>query len=288
MAATAVLRELASITHTSPTLAVPDLPALCPVCYSNEERTIVRVDAARARFPELRQARALRGLPCPICRPADVDKALAAQRHREMEALIAKARIPTKHATATLDDFVDHPATLTRRFGLAPEEAAKRRSWKARAQAYFDHLGEEIERGAGLSLTGSVGTGKTLLACAATRRALELGHTAMIVPERAVFDAIKASWDRDSEVCERDVLDQFTTVTWLAIDDFGVRRANEWAVEIYHGIIDARCDNGLPTSISSNLTLGTLARQYVRQMDRLALNTGIEMVGCSMRRNATQ
>lgn len=64
----------------------------------------------------------------------------------------------------------------------------------------------------------------------------------------------------------------------LVLDDLGVENQTEWAYEQLYRILDARCDNQLPTIITSNVGMGRIdARIMSRYANGLVVCEGKDM-----------
>ena len=112
--------------------------------------------------------------------------------------------------------------------------------------------------GRGTYLHGMPGRGKTYAAAAAVRLAVRDGLTAKLVTAKGLLDAIKAEWDGG----ERGALERAERYDLLALDDLGVERPTEWAMETLTGLIDTRVSAGLPTIVTSNYSLGELRDRW--------------------------
>lgn len=123
-------------------------------------------------------------------------------------------------------------------------------------------VGEEAYRRAmdvrGTYLWGLPGRGKTYAAAAAVRMAVMAGWDARLVTAKALLDAVKAEWDGG----EKGTIYRAERYRLLALDDLGVERPTEWAMETITGLIDARVASGLPTIVTSNFSLGELRDRW--------------------------
>ena len=123
-------------------------------------------------------------------------------------------------------------------------------------------VGEEAYRrardGHGTYLWGLPGRGKTYAAAAAVRMAVMAGWGARLVTAKALLDAVKAEWDGG----EKGTIHRAERYRLLALDDLGVERPTEWAMETITGLIDARVASGLPTIVTSNFSLGELRDRW--------------------------
>lgn len=118
---------------------------------------------------------------------------------------------------------------------------------------------EAARRGEGTYLWGDPGTGKTWAAACAVRLAIEaqdpLGPiTARLVATKALLDEIKDGYDGGNGKALGDA----KAVWLLALDDLGVERPTDWAIETLADLIDARTMAGLPTVVTSNYRIGEI------------------------------
>ncbi len=133
-----------------------------------------------------------------------------------------------------------------------------------------------LQGGQSLYLTGKPGSGKTHLAIALMGewfadnfKAVE-GQGApskgypLFIPAVELLLEIKASWsDRDDHrtESEKEILDKYSRVPLLVIDDLGAEKISEWSRQVLYLLIDRRYRDMKQTIITSNLTQGELAEQ---------------------------
>ena len=134
------------------------------------------------------------------------------------------------------------------------------------AQQYVAHWPEMREKNVGLLLWGGVGTGKSFMA----------GCIANALMEQ-----------------RNEVVDRLCGYPLLVIDDFGMERGTEYALEQIYNIIDSRYRSQKPLIVTTNLTLTELKNPqdtaHARIYDRLLeLCTPIACTGPSMRKNIGQ
>ena len=140
------------------------------------------------------------------------------------------------------------------------------------AKRYVEHW-EEMEREAsGLLLWGGVGTGKTYMAACIANALLDKGVTVMMTNFSRVLSDLPGMFSGE----RNRYLDSFNRYRLLIIDDFGVERSSEFALEQVFNIIDGRTRARLPLIVTTNLTLPELknpdslskARIYDRLLER--------------------
>ena len=144
------------------------------------------------------------------------------------------------------------------------------------AKGYAEHFRHDAHTtGACLSFMGTVGTGKTHLACAIGNTVLDGGFKVLYVTARQAVNAIKETWRRDSPTTESQALAKFLAPDLLIFDEVGVQFNTEAEKVLMFDIIDGRYGRMLPSVVISNLTLDGL-KEYMgaRSVDRLRENGG--------------
>jgi chromosomal replication initiation ATPase DnaA len=116
----------------------------------------------------------------------------------------------------------------------------------------------------GISLTGSVGSGKTHIAFCMLKEYLFTNHKEN--PESSVFVAklrtLKKLWLKD--------LSDGRDSEFYLLDDVGTVKQNEWLTEMLYDLIDYRYENNLPIIITSNLTADEITEKFdIRITSRL-------------------
>ena len=132
------------------------------------------------------------------------------------------------------------------------------------------------------------GTGKTyLMQCMANAFSLRK-IPALYVTEETLFSDIKATYNRDSDESEADILNRYYNVPILMIDDIFSASYKEWAEGKLFSILDERQKKSKVTIMTSNYAIGRIPL-------RLPLNGGkiasrirgqaemIEMIGSDRR-----
>lgn len=138
----------------------------------------------------------------------------------------------------------------------------------------YQKIGQEEDS---LFITGPRGTGKTHFLCACMKRFLrdkinagEINPDALMttrkqpvrfvsVPELLL--EFKNSYRDDAEQSETAILEKYTNMELLVLDDLGAERVSEWSVQMLYMLIDRRNRDMKPTMISSNLKLAEVADQ---------------------------
>lgn len=143
---------------------------------------------------------------------------------------------------------------------------------KEKAFQYAENIEQNIENGKNIIFigNGSVGTGKTHLACAIANKILDKGIPVKVLNVINLVDALK-SFDES----KRNVL---RTVNVLLIDDLGKENGTVWLCSEIYGIINARYENELPTIITTEGSLTDLENNYVIEIEGQRYNKGRSMV----------
>ena len=120
-----------------------------------------------------------------------------------------------------------------------------------------------------LILTGKVGTGKTMLGCAAIN-AIIAGKSCRMVKMIDMFREIKETWRKDSPITELELIKKYSTVDLLVIDEAGVNYDSDTEKMFIFDIIDGCYQEMKPTIVITNLDMEELKKVMGdRVIDRL-------------------
>ena len=119
----------------------------------------------------------------------------------------------------------------------------------------------------GLFLSGARGTGKTHLACAIVKKEiLESENYTSDIDKMPLFISIpdllleiRHSFKERSETDEQDIINKYSSIDLLVLDDLGIEKTSEWSIQTLYTIIDRRYRDMKRTIITSNLTLKEIA-----------------------------
>lgn len=126
-----------------------------------------------------------------------------------------------------------------------------------------------------LILSGSVGTGKTLIAGVLVASIIGNGKRAKIKTVSTIIRTLKDSWRRDSEVSEQKIIDDYVNLDLLVIDEIGVQFGSDTEKMFIFEIIDGRYNKMKPTILISNLDVeGIKSLIGERCIDRLREDGG--------------
>ncbi|MGH9487548.1 MAG: ATP-binding protein [Terriglobales bacterium] len=160
---------------------------------------------------------------------------------RRSAELLTAAQIPPRYQHCTLDNFITEGS---RELILAHRTAI----------AYSRDYPGGVDRDcSGLLFYGGVGSGKTHLAVAIAAKLLERGIACRFVDHRALLKQIQATFDPTNPSTEARVVQPWLEIEVLILDDLGVGRATEWALETLHYILNHRYSHQLATLVTTNL-----------------------------------
>lgn len=118
---------------------------------------------------------------------------------------------------------------------------------------YVKNFSTVLNEGRNITMSGSVGTGKTHLACAVANEVAVKGHGVYFATVSAIVKAVKASWKKDTEKTEEAMIQDYSSIELLIIDEIGANVQNEHDDGILFDIINRRYEAMLPTIYLTNL-----------------------------------
>ncbi|CAL7867245.1 IstB-IS21 domain-containing protein [Fusobacterium necrophorum subsp. funduliforme] len=128
-----------------------------------------------------------------------------------------------------------------------------------KAQNYVKHFEEMRKDNVGLLLYGNVGSGKTYIACAIANSIItEYSYTVKMRNFAQILnDLQKGGFNLD----RNEYIEQITSPTLLVLDDFGIERNTEYALEQIYNVINARYLKARPTIITTNLNFKDIEKE---------------------------
>jgi DNA replication protein DnaC len=116
----------------------------------------------------------------------------------------------------------------------------------------------------GVYLYGGVGTGKTTLAALAVRHWVQDGGAALFLTISELFDMLRPGGrEMAEEVAESQaaLMQRLLSTGLLVLDDMGTERVTGWSRERLFLVINRRYDAGRLTIMTSNFSLGLMAKR---------------------------
>lgn len=128
-----------------------------------------------------------------------------------------------------------------------------------KAQNYVKHFEEMRKDNVGLLLYGNVGSGKTYIACSIANAIItEYSYTVKMRNFAQILnDLQKGGFNID----RNEYIEQITSPNLLILDDFGIERNTEYALEKIYNIINARYLKARPTIITTNLNFKDIEKE---------------------------
>jgi DNA replication protein DnaC len=143
---------------------------------------------------------------------------------------------------------------LARAPGTAPVARAVR--------SFAEEIDAQLDEGKGLWLWGDVGTGKTSMAMAVSKAAVEAGRTVAIYSLPRLLARIRRTYDSaEGEDSYLEFFDRLASVDLLHLDDLGAEKRSDWVLEQLYAIVDERYQSQRSVVVTTNLPLHELEEQ---------------------------
>lgn len=129
----------------------------------------------------------------------------------------------------------------------------------AACQRYTTSWPDRLKAGTGLVMTGNCGTGKNHLAISMAKSIIR-NHLASveITDVMRLTRSVKNTWRHSAESTEDEVIERFSSLDLLIIDEVGVQFGSPTEMTILQEVVNARYESVLPTILISNLTFEQL------------------------------
>lgn len=179
-------------------------------------------------------------MPC-ICKCQKEERERQEQRMKEEEQLLYVRRLKAAGIQERhLQDWTFASATDTPSIQMA--------------KRYTENWKKVKAENLGLLLWGDVGTGKSFLAACIANALLEKGVPVLMTNFSKILNQMGAmySYERYRYIAS------FNRFSLLIIDDLGIERNTEYALEQVYAVIDERYKTGFPLIITTNLTISQL------------------------------
>lgn len=179
-------------------------------------------------------------MPC-ICKCHKEERERQEQRMKEEEQLLYVRRLKAAGIQERhLQDWTFASATDT-----PSVQMAKR---------YTENWKKVKAENLGLLLWGDVGTGKSFLAACIANALLEKGVPVLMTNFSKILNQMGAMYSDE----RYRYIASFNRFSLLIIDDLGIERNTEYALEQVYAVVDERYKAGLPLIITTNLTISQL------------------------------
>lgn len=124
---------------------------------------------------------------------------------------------------------------------------------------YVKHFEEMRKDNVGLLLYGNVGSGKTYIACSIANAIItEYSYNVKMRNFAQILnDLQKGGFTLD----RNEYIEQITSPALLILDDFGIERNTEYALEQIYNVINARYLKARPTIITTNLNFKDIEKE---------------------------
>lgn len=181
---------------------------------------------------------------CPDC----VEAQLAAERKAQSEAeakrrqdritsMMETANIPARFIGRTFENYRTGTPTQAQALKVVQE--------------YANSFNSHYKAGTGLVLSGLPGTGKSHLAGAVLQHILP-DHVGLYVTCMGMIRAIRGTWRKESEKSETEVIQMFSSVPLLVLDEIGVQYGTDGEQTIIFDVLDRRYRDMKPTILLTN------------------------------------
>ena len=125
-----------------------------------------------------------------------------------------------------------------------------------KAHDYVAHWSEMKAKSIGLLLWGDVGTGKSFFAGCIANALLEQGVPVLMTNFSRILNSLSGMYSDE----KNQFIDSLNKYSLLIIDDLGIERSTEFALEQVFNVIDSRYRSKLPLIVTTNMTLDELKR----------------------------
>lgn len=157
-----------------------------------------------------------------------------------------------------LEDTPEYQALAKKRRQCRLAKAGIRGAYRQAKSELGDQCFKRFEQGKGTYLFGLPGRGKTWAAASCVITAINHGYTAKLIGTAELLGEVKDEFTSNHPIAIRNA----KAYDLLVLDDFGMERPTEWAMETLSALIDARVSAGKPTVITSNYSLGELRNRW--------------------------
>ena len=192
------------------------------------------------------------------CQQEQYEKEEAKRKHQEFLEHISRLK------SSGLQDPALREFTFAHDNGINPEIE--------KAKNYVTHWEEIKSKAMGLLLWGDVGTGKSFFAGCVANALLDKGVPVLMTNFAKILNSLTGIYPQD----RNEFINSLNQYSLLIIDDLGVERNSEFALEQVFHVIDSRYRSMKPMIITTNLTL-----EELKHPEDLAHSRIYDRISCS-------
>lgn len=130
----------------------------------------------------------------------------------------------------------------------------------------FTDLCIKSEMKNGLIIYGNIGYEKTYFGACIANKMIERDKIVLMEKSSSIINRIKESFNKEG-LSEIEVIELYSNVDMLIIDDFGNENLSKWALEKLYKIISNRYDNELPIVITTRFNKEQLIEHLSTEND---------------------
>lgn len=130
----------------------------------------------------------------------------------------------------------------------------------------FTDLCIKSEMKNGLIIYGNIGFEKIYFGACIANKMIENNKIVLMEKSSSIIDKIKESFNKDG-LSETQIIELYSNVDMLIIDDLGNENLSKWALEKLYKIISNRYDNELPIVITTRYNKEQLIEQLSTEND---------------------
>ena len=128
---------------------------------------------------------------------------------------------------------------------------------------YAADFDDNLHRGMGLLLYGTVGTGKTFLAACIANALIDSGYRVRMTNFSAIADEL---WNVEDKA---EYIEHLCKYDLLVLDDLGTERKTGYMDEMVYKVVNARYVAGKPMVVTTNLSTAELGQQQDMAKQRI-------------------